>query len=97
MAVEERLERLERLVMGQREQEDTVAEEVRARAFHVFSMGGKTLIKSADTHGLNKGQFGTLATFNSGGGQELVRLGTSKSGAASVQAFFGLNENVKKL
>ena len=57
-----------------------VPEVIKAKAFHLVTDDGKTLVKIEDTKGLGFGIGGTVTTY-AGNGTELVKLTTTTGGA----------------
>ncbi len=77
-------------------QRETVPDVVKAKAFHLVTDDGKTLVKIEDTKGLGFGIGGTVTTY-AGNGTELVKLTTTTGGAGMVTTLDGKGQKLVEL
>ncbi len=77
-------------------QRETVPDVVKAKAFHLVTDDGKTLVKIEDTKGLGFGIGGTVTTY-AGNGTELVKLTTTTGGAGMVTTLDGKGQKLASL
>ncbi len=76
-------------------QRQVVPDVIKAKAFHLVTDDGKTLVKIEDSKGLGFGLAGTVTTY-AGNGTKLVELGATSRGGA-VTTFNGQGKDLIRL